>query len=193
MTDTSDLFRPFPKIPRLLRDAVVTEKIDGTNACVIVTDNGDVYAQSRNRVITPESDNYGFATWVYGNKEALARVLGPGHHFGEWWGAGIQRGYGLRTVKQFSLFNIHCWHDLRDELQSSVEHLNVVPVIGFGLFGTNLVENSLSLLRANGSHAAAGYPRPEGIVIRHQPSGHMFKVLLENDDIPKGKGLPNCA
>ena len=50
-------FREFPKIPRMFRECVITEKIDGTNAQVIVTEDGRVAAASRSRLITPESDN----------------------------------------------------------------------------------------------------------------------------------------
>jgi hypothetical protein len=34
-------FEAFPKIPRLKRDMVITEKIDGTNACVLIEDCTD--------------------------------------------------------------------------------------------------------------------------------------------------------
>ena len=54
-------FIPFPKIARLSRLAIVTEKIDGTNAQVTITEDGDIFAGSRSRWITPEDDNYGFA------------------------------------------------------------------------------------------------------------------------------------
>ena len=101
-------FKEFPKMPRLSREIIVTEKIDGTNAQVAVAEldgysspgavwEGDglaIYAGSRTRWITPEADNFGFAAWVRDNAEELA-TLGPGNHFGEWWGRGIQRGYGL--------------------------------------------------------------------------------------------------
>jgi hypothetical protein len=66
-----------------------------------------VSAGSRNRWLQPgkTSDNYGFAAWVAANAEALVALLGPGRHFGEWWGGGIQRKYGL-GAKRFSLFNV---------------------------------------------------------------------------------------
>lgn len=38
-------------------------KLHGTNAAVVVSKD-DYYAQSRTRIITPDSDNYGFATWA---------------------------------------------------------------------------------------------------------------------------------
>jgi hypothetical protein len=89
------VFEPFDKIPRLKRGCVVTEKIDGTNAQVYIPeDGGPMLVGSRNRWITPDNDNYGFARWAYEN-EAELRKLGPGRHFGEWWGSGIQRRYGI--------------------------------------------------------------------------------------------------
>lgn len=81
------MFRAWPKTPRLFRDMVITEKIDGTNAAVIVAD-GKLYAQSRKRIITPDDDNFGFASWVAEHPELVE--LGEGYHYGEWWGKGIQ-------------------------------------------------------------------------------------------------------
>lgn len=104
-------FKPFPKIARLNRECVITEKIDGTNGCVIVTPEGEVHAQSRNRVLGADTDPFGFALWVERNRDALRDLLGPGYHFGEWWGQGIQRGYGL-SERRFSLFNVARWGDV---------------------------------------------------------------------------------
>jgi hypothetical protein len=84
-------FIAFPKIPRFNREWIITEKIDGTNAVVFVSDEGIVKAGSRSRWITPESDNYGFAKWVHENEDELRTGLGPGFHYGEWWGKGIQK------------------------------------------------------------------------------------------------------
>src|SRR5438105_3732245 len=100
-------FEEFPKIARLSRDCIVTEKIDGTNAQIFITEDGTIHFGSRSRWITPENDNYGFARWATEHKEDLLK-LGPGRHFGEWWGCGIQRGYGLKE-KRFSLFNVMRW------------------------------------------------------------------------------------
>jgi len=55
-------FVEFPKIARFSRDVIVTEKIDGTNAQVYVDDTMTrAFAGSRNRWITPDDDNFGFA------------------------------------------------------------------------------------------------------------------------------------
>jgi RNA ligase-like protein len=191
-TFVSDLetFAEFPKIARLSRECVITEKIDGTNAQVVVIDDGRVLAGSRNRFITPEADNFGFARWVKANEDEL-RGLGPGRHFGEWWGSGVQRGYGLTGGdKRFSLFNTNRWGDHRDIVKYPGGHppcCSVVPVIYSGLFTTEAVEAALVTLREKGSLAAPGFTRPEGVVIFHTAGSYLFKKTLEKDEAPKGQ------
>ncbi len=172
-------FEAFPKIPRLNREVVVTEKIDGTNACVRVGEDGVVRAGSRTRWIAPGDDNFGFARWVADHESEL-RALGPGTHFGEWWGAGIQRRYGLNE-KRFSLFNVTRWGDAATRPAC----VGVVPLLGRGELH-RVTTDSLALLRDSGSVAAPGFMKPEGIVVYHHASGSMFKVTLEGDDAPKG-------
>jgi hypothetical protein len=175
-------FQPFPKIPRLKRGCVITEKIDGTNAQIIITEDGQIGAASRNRLVTPTDDNYGFAGWVERNKDVLIPTLGPGRHFGEWWGAGIQRGYGLKgNDKRFSLFNVNRWKDV--ELPPV---LSVVPKLYEGEFSTDIVDLWIDYLRLNGSKAVPGFKRPEGIIVYHVAAQSLFKVLIEDDDKPKG-------
>lgn len=173
-------FREFPKIPRLNRECIVTEKIDGTNGCVIVNDEG-VFAQSRNNVLTADSDPFGFGLWVRDNADALREALGPGYHFGEWWGRKIQRTYGL-DERRFSLFNVGRWEGV--ELPAGVF---VVPVLARGIFSTSLVQQCVDDLRANGSRAVPGFMRPEGVVVWHSAAEHSFKVTLERDEEWKGK------
>ena len=68
------VFTPFKKIPRLSRDMVVTEKLDGTNASVHIMEDGEFITCSRNRIITPGDDNYGFSKWAHGHKEELMKL-----------------------------------------------------------------------------------------------------------------------
>lgn len=175
-------FEAFPKIPRLNRGMVITEKIDGTNAAVIITEDGEVGAQSRKRLITPDDDNYGFARWAHDNAEALAATLGPGRHFGEWWGQGIQRRYGL-TEKRFSLFNTSRWSEADLE---HVPQLGVVPVLAAGNFSHDTITECVRELAELGSAAAPGFMDPEGVVVWLSSARQMFKVMVKNDDIPKG-------
>lgn len=194
-------FRPFAKMPRLNRLCTITEKLDGTNACVYVSDWGDFAVGSRTRWITPTDDNYGFARWAFERKEELLK-LGPGTHFGEWWGQGIQRGYGL-TEKRFSLFNTQRWclHGETPKARKQVdptqpakmqdvlpECVSLVPVLYEGIFNTAYVEGQVQELRANGSRAAPGFAKPEGVVVFHHAANSCFKVTLDKDEEPKGRG-----
>jgi RNA ligase len=174
-------FKEFEKIARLNREVVVTEKIDGTNGLVWVSDDSAIVkAGSRSRWITPEADHFGFARWVAEN-EAELRKLGPGYHYGEWWGSGIQRCYGL-AEKRWSLFNVALWGDVRPKC------CHVVPVLGSGIgLAGNVVGDALRLLRECGSQAAPGFMKPEGVVIYHTAARTLFKVTLEKDEAPKSR------
>lgn len=179
-------FKEFDKIARLNREVVVTEKIDGTNGLVWISDDAlTVRAGSRSRFITPEDDNFGFARWVAENVEEL-RKLGPGYHYGEWWGSGIQRRYGLKE-KRWSLFNVARWGD--ESVRPKCCH--VVPTLGSGVGLGNadgsVVGDALNLLRTAGSQAAPGFDKPEGVVIYHTAARALFKVTLEKDEMPKGQ------
>jgi hypothetical protein len=175
-----DTFVPFPKMPRLKRGVVITEKLDGTNAQVVITDAGEIRAGSRTRWITPgkTTDNYGFAAWVEDNREELLK-LGPGQHFGEWYGQGIQRGYGL-TERRFALFNVNRWN-VDNPPPVCCE---TVPVLLRGELSD--VNATLFALSVEGSQAVPGFKHPEGIVVWHDAARQYFKVLIENDHLPKG-------
>jgi hypothetical protein len=175
----TEMFVEFPKIARLNREIVVTEKIDGTNACVFVGDDGSIRAGSRTRWISPEDDNFGFARWVSDHQVEL-RGLGPGAHYGEWWGAGIQRRYGL-SEKRFSLFNVARWADAAVRPGCC----GVVPILYRGPFSEYEIKSCLDGLRSLGSVAAPGFMTPEGVVVFHTSSGHLYKVTIEKDDVSK--------
>lgn len=172
-------FVEFPKMPRLSRECVITEKIDGTNAQIFIADDCEtMLIGSRTRWITPENDNAGFARWCIAHKEELLR-LGPGRHFGEWWGQGIQRNYGLKE-KRLSLFNVSRW-----TLETLPPCVGLVPELYRGIFTTDAVDNCLQSLSDNGSVAAPGFMNPEGVVCFHTAGGFGFKKTIEKDEMPK--------
>lgn len=174
-------FISFPKISRYSRPCTITEKIDGTNAQIYISDDlKTLKAGSRNRWLSLDADNFGFCAWVVEHQEELLQ-LGPGRHFGEWWGSGIQSNYGL-TEKRFSLFNTHRW----GFKSTPPACCGVVPLLYEGLFTEAAIEDALARLIDNGSFAAPGFSKPEGIVIYHHASGQLFKKTLLNDAYPKG-------
>lgn len=164
-------FKAWPKITRVenRKSPIFTEKLDGTNACIVIGENGEFLCQSRSRFITPEDDNFGFAKWAQENKEELLK-LGPGYHFGEWWGKGIQRGYGL-SEKRFSLFNTRRWGAHNRNTPSCV---STVPFIR-----ARTVEEARELLITNGSYAVPGWMRPEGAVMFDPDTKTCFKIIID--------------
>lgn len=183
--NTPDIpFERFPKIPRLNRAVVITEKVDGTNAGIYIPEGADsveqVYASKRTSWITPDNDNYGFAAWVQEHADDLL-TLGPGMHWGEWYGAGIQRRYGL-TEKRFALFNTHRWQDGRQQRPFCC---GVVPILSINSTGIINIPEVLNLLRTEGSVIVPGFMDPEGIVIYHSAGRQYFKATVENDEKPK--------
>jgi len=202
---------------RLSRECYITEKMDGTNASIFIepkpvigsdiskvtaiTDDFLIYAGSRTRWITPQDDNFGFAKWVKEHATELV-ALGAGHHFGEWWGSGIQRNYGFKNGERFfSLFNAGRWVE-HDKPTYAIENQNpkappkftenapacckVVPILYRGLFDTDVVDIELDRLGFYGSVAAAGFMNPEGAIVYHVAAGIGFKKTIEDDYKPKG-------
>lgn len=198
------MFEPFPKLGRISKTAVVTEKIDGTNAQIHITketylgsqalDLGlpeaplataaglHIYAGSRNRYLSIGDDNFAFAHWVQQNAEDLAK-LGEGRHYGEWWGPGIgPRKYPIEA-RRFSLFNTARWNDNNPNRPACC---HVVPVIGNYTLDT--LDDAMVLLRERGSFAVPGFMDPEGIVIYNDRT--LYKKTFEYD---KGKWTAEAA
>lgn len=187
----------FPKLARF-RQMLITEKIDGTNAQVIVDEHGVVRAGSRTRLITPEADNFGFAAWVKQHEEELRSHLGIGRHFGEWYGAGIQRRYGL-DHKRFAVFDTRrgfgeasYWAGRREAGQSTALEgvLTCVPLLYHGPFTSDAIGLAMDNLRSLGSSAVPGFMNPEGVVVRCMTTGSVWKKTLDGDGHKGGLTTP---
>lgn len=182
-------FVPFPKMPRLNRNMQITEKVDGTNACVIITDEGALGAQSRKRMIFPEQDNMGFASWAYANRIELVELLGPGRHYGEWYGSKVcGNPYGL-DHKRFALFDPFryedeagpFWHPVGDAV------VHTVPLLYIGPFSSGVANMYADNLKSAGSQLPGCHGKPaEGVVVWHAAARQSFKVTCHNDEKPKG-------
>lgn len=168
-------FQKFPKITRFFdQDVIVTEKIDGTNSLVFVSEDLKmIKAGSRSRWITPEDDNYGFAKWVEENKDDL-KNLGPGYHYGEWWGQGIQRKYGM-SVKVFSLFNSSRWSDKQGNRPKCCD---VVPLLFQGSVNDLVTRFEFPNISKAAEKYGVTFEKPEGYMIYFSKEGSYFKVPL---------------
>lgn len=92
-------------------------KLHGTNAGVAFNPDGDIYAQSRTAIITPDADNAGFARYVADNNETFVRLYQDAQPlfdasqtlvvYGEWCGGNIQKGVAINGLpKMFVVFAI---------------------------------------------------------------------------------------
>lgn len=194
-------FEKFGSLTRFSQGWTITEKLDGTNgqiafapielyegptdenSCVIL---GELVmrAGSRNRWLTLDKDNAGFCWWAFNNAEELSK-MGVGRHYGEWYGSGIQRGYGLSGGdKRFALFNALRWTDNPD----TPECCEVVHAFMLNEYVDNphgAAMGAMSLLKQEGSQHVRGFDNPEGIVMFHRKSGVAFKKTFDYDE--KGK------
>ena len=163
-------FKAWEKIPRDSPFKVtITEKIDGTNSCIVIKDGEIVGVQSRKRFIFPEDDNYGFATWVRDNHDELLS-LGDGYHYGEWAGEGIQKNHHMLTGKQFFLFNTFRWNPLNPNRPDCCK---VVPILFEGELSDKSIDDIMIELLATSKDA--GWTA-EGIVVYY----HAFRKYTKH-------------
>lgn len=90
-----------------------TVKLHGTNASIVLDDQGNYYAQSRNNVLSIDKDNAGFAAYALqpkvksfiSNLLTFIPVNGLDVNavvvYGEWAGQGIQKGVAISEVDKF--------------------------------------------------------------------------------------------
>lgn len=161
-------FQSFPKIARYENlDVVLTEKIDGTNGCLVWTEDGEFFVQSRNRIIMPgkNTDNAGFAAWAYEHHDELLDFFGVGRHYGEWYGKGIAHGYKL-DKRYFAPFNTARWNYQTVGDADWPEDVRPVPVLD--TVPLPEIDDELAYweteLKVSGSRVTPEFVVPEGIM-----------------------------
>ena len=186
-------FSPWPKTKHIDKcmTVMVTEKIDGTNACIVFEEDGTMFVQSRNRIITPSQDNAGFAKWAQQHRDELFHILGTGRHYGEWWGKGIGRKYDMQH-NVFSLFNVNKFYkteaDGLDSMSTRAgetsidEQISAVPKVYYGDYGSIEMVNAIENLRLGASLAAKEhgitYANPEGVCIYFREFDKVAKLVF---------------
>ncbi len=169
-------FKSFPSIPRLERInpiLTITQKLHGTNAC-IHRDGDKLRAGSRNRWLTVEKDNYGFAKWVEDNTSMLLEVLPlAGTFYGEWCGPGINSGEGL-TERTFVPFDLEIVEIAEGAPSPGLRNL---PVLYSGPWSEQAIMLAEFDLKRHGSALVPGYMHVEGMVLKFL--GQRIKVVFD--------------
>jgi hypothetical protein len=132
-----------------------TVKLHGTNSSVVIKPDGIIQAQSRKRVLTIDSDNFGFARFVHeevGHKVWLEiaeyiKEVYPNVEFesddslvvyGEWCGGGIQKGVALSELdKMFVVFGLRIirgGEEAEDDEREWIDGSTPVSSIPFEMF-----------------------------------------------------------
>jgi hypothetical protein len=108
-----------------------TVKLHGTNAGVCYNNVSGLWAQSRENIITSQSDNAGFAFFVESNSDVFTDIINQIANrsnidldnntisvYGEWAGGNIQKGVGITNLpKSFFIFGVKVtpFYDDNDE------------------------------------------------------------------------------
>lgn len=124
-----------------------TVKLHGTNAAVgYDAKTGEIWAQSRERIITPFDDNAEFAKHVLANVDLYRTYLEQfGSEtsevvlYGEWAGPGIQKAVGISEIeeKAFFPFDLKVFTQTPEQLE--VEVIDVMADRGEGSFHVNSI------------------------------------------------------
>lgn len=177
-------FKSFPKIPRLSNETfTISEKVDGSNGLIFIRiDPGYssvMVAGSRSRWLyndgTETWDNFGFGRWVRDNKDSLWG-LGAGYHFGEWYGQGINRNYGLKDRK-FMLFDAKRYQGMHVFPEIVQMERVFAANVSFDIL-MYTIDHVINDLYRDGSSIVRGYMKPEGIIVRSDLTNKVYKVLI---------------
>jgi len=124
----------YHQVPLPTLEFIGTVKLHGTNASVVFdNDTGNYTFQSRERELTLESDNAGFAMWGERNIDSLRKIFNlvvtnqaeKVVIFGEWCGGSIQKGVALNQIpKMFVIFNITLIDDQGNRTELTPEQIS---------------------------------------------------------------------
>lgn len=102
-----------PSKPKPIIKFVGTVKLHGTSAAVLFNNKAGLWCQSRSNIITPQSDNAGFAFFAESTKDSWLRIINEIKDkynidldnntigvYSEWAGANIQKGVGITNIEK---------------------------------------------------------------------------------------------
>ncbi len=201
-------FEKFNKIPRLSRDIVITEKIDGTNAQIYIIPK-DIYCSEMITISVDmnEIEEFKNQYCLYkkddilifaGSRRKWLDISSKGDNFGfaKWVEAnadellklgegrhyGEWHGQGIQRNYGLTEKRFALFNVKKwENAEVRPKCCEIVPVLYRGMFDTEMIGNTLMTLKENGSKIAPGFMNPEGIVIYHTASAKLFKKTIHDD------------
>jgi len=167
-----------------------TTKLHGTNSAVFRHEDGAIVYQSRERIITPESDNAGFATWFSYLDDNIKDILLPETSgefravgvFGEWCGGNIQKGVAISGLpKMFVIFGIVFIDEPHTEHEDHHKYWNMDHHEFMDYFG----EDNIQTLNDNNIHLITQFPTYEVDVDFNKPEEASVKFSEITEAIEK--------
>jgi hypothetical protein len=102
-----------PSKPKPIIKFIGTVKLHGTSAAVLFNNKSGLWCQSRGNIITPQSDNAGFAFFAESTKDSWLKIINEIRDkyninlddnticvYSEWAGGNIQKGVGITNIEK---------------------------------------------------------------------------------------------
>jgi len=95
-------------------------KVHGTNSAICYNPKYGIWTQSRNKITTPQLDNFGFSKWVYDRESLITKMMNDHYKkykvpsgstlcvYGEWAGEGVFNSVKIgEHEKSLYVFNVY--------------------------------------------------------------------------------------
>lgn len=133
-------------------------KIDGSNGCIFLDDNGDVCAGSRRRALTLDDDNGGFYQYVLEHPEFRAYLEKHPNHilYGEWMIPHTIRTYSEDVWKNFYVFDVFEYNNNQssryipyDKYKEELDQFGIVYIPVLAILDHPSIDDIASLAKDN--------------------------------------------
>jgi len=163
---------------------IITEKMDGTNGCIIIKDGIIIGVQSRTKLLSIDDDNYGFFAWCAEHAAHIIDVLGDGRHYGEFCGPGINKNRHDLGQRAFFIFNTFVYPTIPESA-----YIKKIDLIYTGKYSDLEIRKASFYINLRGMRF--GYC-PEGFVVFYEAFGGYIKHITRSTDMRKNKVCKCC-